>query len=612
MVAQEFGEYVVPLLCQELLKRSQPFQLLHLETFERNLSTLWRCLIFVSHAELLLAVLFKILSRRSGSTSFEVTQNVVVGTQALRVLHRLFTDQHPHFKVFLTALTNLLTRMGLTDDFFYRRPTMLKGAALEDGVRRQKTSPQPNVDGSLGELQLLQGRQSLATPGSAEPVPDAKVVSDDNEPTEEQGSAAEGRRATPPAHLDQSTDEVDFWDPLSSSPTLKGLGLHPNLTDLTVEQLTLLKATFDEIDTDGSAELSFNELMDFSAAAGIKFSMHIFKRLDTDGKGRISFIEILHTWFPKVSQRNLKRNVALLPSATEMRRSLEKRKLAQEQAAGQKAKPKAVPTLSPSHFQDVTAWQDELDARRREDILRKDDERESRWGQYCHTTRRKLLQGASADPAPQPITVGAVQLSPADLFLDAYVDTAETRALAVDLLTAWDLSSLNVCFFLEKPTIHLYLPQPFSRRVRVFRDFATCGPRPPTGVPWKGLQAVHVKTNIPQKSDIMYRLLVEGYNYGVNAPIHSDIVGYTHRRWNKLGKMEDFGWPEGWDQNTSNDYANGAQISQYFSKDGFVVVRLLAKSMFNASFSVSAYILSHDYGADFWVGAEFFFTENDI
>ena len=32
---------------------------------------------------------------RTGTTNFEVTQNVVVAAQALRVLHRVFTDQHP-------------------------------------------------------------------------------------------------------------------------------------------------------------------------------------------------------------------------------------------------------------------------------------------------------------------------------------------------------------------------------------------------------------------------------------------------------------------------------------------------------------------------------------
>ncbi|KAJ9463887.1 hypothetical protein DIPPA_03267 [Diplonema papillatum] len=96
----------------------------------------------------------------------------------------------------------------------------------------------------------------------------------------------------------------------------------------------------------------------------------------------------------------------------------------------------------------------------------------------------------------------------------------------------------------------------------------------------------------------MYHFLIEGYNYGTNGVIHCDIAGYTHRKWKKVGKraMEEAGWPEGWDNDLSFDYMNGSTVSQYYSSDGFVVIRLAARSFFCVGFSVSAWLVVHDFG----------------
>eukprot|EP01004_Peranema_trichophorum_P009350 NODE_8094_length_711_cov_29.731293_g7475_i0.p1 GENE.NODE_8094_length_711_cov_29.731293_g7475_i0~~NODE_8094_length_711_cov_29.731293_g7475_i0.p1 ORF type:complete len:191 (+),score=29.88 NODE_8094_length_711_cov_29.731293_g7475_i0:78-575(+) len=165
---------------------------------------------------------------------------------------------------------------------------------------------------------------------------------------------------------------------------------------------------------------------------------------------------------------------------------------------------------------------------------------------------------------------------------------------------------------MQSSTLHLYLPHRYTSRARVFRDFITSTPRAFIKMPWDGVQHSHIKTNIPTRSDIMYRFIVEGYNYGSNSPIHSDIIGYTHRRWNKLGAMEHYGWPLGWDINTRNDYAKGAEISQYISKDGFVVIKISAKSLYNAGFSVTGYLLNHDYGADFILTATIYHNDTNL
>jgi hypothetical protein len=183
----------------------------------------------------------------------------------------------------------------------------------------------------------------------------------------------------------------------------------------------------------------------------------------------------------------------------------------------------------------------------------------------------------------------------------------------VALWRRWDAALVDVALFTASPsTLHVHLPARTTTDTRVFRDFVTCTQRPKLQKLWGAFGCVHVKTNIKAQSDVMYRFLVEGYNYGVNAVVHSDVVGCTHRHWEEIGNMTKYGWPEGWDADMCNDYAPGCVVSQYYSSDRYLVIRLKAKSMFCIGFSVSAWLVSHGYGNGFEITAETMHQDDDL
>ena len=199
------------------------------------------------------------------------------------------------------------------------------------------------------------------------------------------------------------------------------------------------------------------------------------------------------------------------------------------------------------------------------------------------------------------------------LHIDGLLLRDTTRPIAIQLLKALDASGIDVSFFSATPeTLHVYLPHRVTSKLKVYRDFITCTQRPKLTKRWGPLSAVHIKTNIPAQSEVMYRICVEGYNYGVNAVIFSDVVGYANRNWTELGCMTKYGWPEGWDAEMCNDYAPGAKISQYFSRDKFVVVRLQAKSMFSIGFSASAWLVFHGMGNGFPISASIHHQDEDL
>ncbi len=107
---------------------------------------------------------------------------------------------------------------------------------------------------------------------------------------------------------------------------------------------------------------------------------------------------------------------------------------------------------------------------------------------------------------------------------------------------------------------------------QVKRDFLTfsTGASTPT--------TVHIKTNLVDKGGVMYRIAVEGYNYGAARAINSDAVGYLYSA------------TSGITSGFTDNYAAGVTISQYISSDGFLVIRLDAGSMYYAGFSVSAWL----------------------
>lgn len=113
-----------------------------------------------------------------------------------------------------------------------------------------------------------------------------------------------------------------------------------------------------------------------------------------------------------------------------------------------------------------------------------------------------------------------------------------------------------------------------SQGAKVVRDF----------IAWNtvtnGSEPIHIKTNIPEYGSIMYRITVEGYNYGVGQVINSDAVGYT------------FASTAGITSPSTNNYAGGVTISQYISSDGFVVVKLSSANHYYSGFTASAWFVN--------------------
>jgi subtilisin-like proprotein convertase family protein len=110
---------------------------------------------------------------------------------------------------------------------------------------------------------------------------------------------------------------------------------------------------------------------------------------------------------------------------------------------------------------------------------------------------------------------------------------------------------------------------------------------------------IQIKTNIKIQTNTMYRLLVEGYNYGASAVINSDAVGYTYSGWSCLGST------------SVNNYAGGGALSQYCSADGYVVLRLTVPSAYFMGFSVSAWTVNPA-GQGFSVEAKVYHQDADL
>jgi hypothetical protein len=222
-----------------------------------------------------------------------------------------------------------------------------------------------------------------------------------------------------------------------------------------------------------------------------------------------------------------------------------------------------------------------------------------------------------ADGAMQHVSLvatGTAQLCAARLRMDHLLRDASLRPAVLELWRQWDLGGIDVRAFTSNPAaLHVYMPtRRLTSSTAVYRDFVVCPARPKLTRPWGDVCAVHLKTNIRARSDVMYRLVVEGYNYGVNAAIYSDVVGVTNRQWEQIGDMAAYGWPEGWDAEMCRDYAAGATASQYYSTDGFLVIRLRAKSFFCVGFTASAWMIFHGYGAGYPITGEVFHQDDDL
>ena len=231
------------------------------------------------------------------------------------------------------------------------------------------------------------------------------------------------------------------------------------------------------------------------------------------------------------------------------------------------------------------------------------------------TTLASVSPVRPASTPAEDSSVRAPSLTSAEalLHMDALVEVDYARPSVLELWRAWDAGGIDVrCFTAHPETQHVWLPVRLSAAAKVYRDFVCCPPRPKLTKTWGSSCCCHIKTNIKAQSDVMYRILIEGYNYGVNAVVFNDVVGYTNRKWENIGEMTKYGWPEGWDSEMCNDYAPGCNVSQYYSSDRFLVIRLRAKSMFSLGFSVSAWLVFYGSGSGFPITAEIFHQDDDL
>ena len=218
---------------------------------------------------------------------------------------------------------------------------------------------------------------------------------------------------------------------------------------------------------------------------------------------------------------------------------------------------------------------------------------------------------------PKELKIGGFIVREEMLHIDSFIERVEWRPMAVSLLRHVDLSGIHPQFFIEdkkKYPIHdLLLTGCWSSIAKVYRDFAFCSRRPSAKTYWEGNHVLHVKTNIPKKSDIKYRIQLEGYNFGANAPINTVCVGYAARMLTKLDEMESYGWPDGWDKYSKINFNRGIEkVSQYYSSDGFVTLRCEAKSLQAVGFSMSAWLVTHEFGAGFPIGAKVYHQQQDL
>lgn len=92
-----------------------------------------------------------------------------------------------------------------------------------------------------------------------------------------------------------------------------------------------------------------------------------------------------------------------------------------------------------------------------------------------------------------------------------------------------------------------------------------------------GGQYIHFKTNIPIKTNIMYHIQFEGYNYGNGLPVDLIFTGYTYGTWD---------YPY---NHSAIDYTGGLQQDGvYASQDGYVVLRVKTTSTYYLGFIINA------------------------
>jgi hypothetical protein len=161
-------------------------------------------------------------------------------------------------------------------------------------------------------------------------------------------------------------------------------------------------------------------------------------------------------------------------------------------------------------------------------------------------------------------------------FGNIYVNnTADYSSAATGTLAATFAANGKVGIGTSAPTENLSVAGALTTaNFQVKRDFVTWNTTASTNVP------IHIKTNITFVC-IMYRFLVEGYNYGMQRAIYSEAVGYADCNPS----------PTAVTSAQNNNHSNGVSISTYKSNDGYLVIKLdPGGSNYYLGFSVSAWL----------------------
>ncbi len=112
---------------------------------------------------------------------------------------------------------------------------------------------------------------------------------------------------------------------------------------------------------------------------------------------------------------------------------------------------------------------------------------------------------------------------------------------------------------------------------------------PPTGIHNNVFQyntadnnaiSLQLKTQWRTNNGAMYRVTVQGYMYGVGAPVNSDCVGYLYSATDSIVS------------GSCNNYAGGATLTQYKTSDGYLAFTLSYGSSYYMGITVSYTTLS--------------------
>lgn len=255
--------------------------------------------------------------------------------------------------------------------------------------------------------------------------------------------------------------------------------------------------------------------------------------------------------------------------------------------------------LASSRVAEKVAQRAALRAKRQDVIQRQRDSLHD-----FRATEVPTMMGA-AEP-PVTVEYHGLAVNQQIFVLDFFAAQASTRARVVEVLQTLDAAGVFAGWFLSDHTVvHQLLGRPLLTAASfVYRDFAFCGPRPPLGGFWAGNHTLHIHTSIRQHSNVKYRFALEGYNFGVNKPVHTVVVGFAAKGMLRANAFEAYGWPDGWDQHTALHKGGGIEsLQQYFASDGCLTFECTARSFSKVGFGISAWLVCAEYGADHQVTA---------